>query len=83
MLFVKNICNSAAQMLYTSAMTDIVLSSKENHIKKLYSRKMKKRIFLSLALMLTTFVSMWAEDVAYNWYKLIDTNRAGCDRQTY
>ena len=70
MLFVKNVCNFAAQMLYTSAMTDIVLSSKENHIKKLYSRKMKKRIFLSLALMLTTFVSMWAEDVSYIYYKL-------------
>ena len=35
---------------------------------------MKKRIFLSLALMLTTFVSMWAEDVSYSWYKMIDTN---------
>ena len=35
---------------------------------------MGKRIFLSLALLLTTLVSTWAEDVRYIYYRVIDAN---------
>ena len=35
---------------------------------------MEKKLFLSLALLLTTYASMYAEDVNYSWYRLIDIN---------